>query len=492
MAIGSSITGAHGGCSTGLSPHCPDHCGGECYTRARAGDGWLRLFADWLGQRWPVSRGTGGTARQHAAYNGGKGATHIFHFATCLESYLPDSPVHLYVLELTIYRECAAAFEGDLEHLIRKILSRRPTPAIILLRGGQVMSYLENRTSMYRRVNCTVSLVQRLAAHYGLLYIEVRGAWFRSREYHVAFADHENSGSEMQLDTEVERLGLSPRSVLSDRMHPSSQGKKLLADLLSHAVLRTCAQWPSRRDHARLQLPSLLAAHSRFETTHACLGFTSPVNRSSLIRTGRLAGRTQEIIDAGNTIVGGLLPPANVSATGFDYILSGGHKLKPGLVASRAGSAANVSIDARPRHRSQNESILGQPFVDIHYLRSYEHMGVAELACYGGCACGTARLQGHWTRRTSEDVRHRLALNIPQTPSKTTPAVGGNRLDGSTGAAELVPPCLLSVRVLNESSSGEHKFKLTGVTIGEELCNNMCRMQRKRGGSDVSTYRRNR
>ena len=78
MAIGSSVTGAHGGCTHSLSEHCPNHCGGECYTRAQKGHGWARMFVDWLAVKWPVKNVFyNGKRGSHELYNGGKGATHV-------------------------------------------------------------------------------------------------------------------------------------------------------------------------------------------------------------------------------------------------------------------------------------------------------------------------------------------------------------------------------------------------------------------------------
>ena len=144
MAIGSSVTGAAGGCTHGLSPNCPSHCGGECYKIARHGTGWLRRFSDWLARRWPVhSR----HRRNHTAYNGGKGATHFEHFAACLDSYLPQGPVHLFVLEATLPPSNAvchvphlAEKEADprlraLAHILNSLRVRAPPPAVLLLRS---------------------------------------------------------------------------------------------------------------------------------------------------------------------------------------------------------------------------------------------------------------------------------------------------------------------------------------------------------------------
>ena len=142
MAIGSSVTGAMGGCTHGLSPNCPDHCGGECYNLARRGRGWLRRFSDWLDVRWPVDQRNSSTGRRsHRAYNGGKGATHFEHYASCLDSYLPRGPVHLFVLEATLPAgkltgNCAAESRMKaIERLLETLRAREPRPAVLLLRS---------------------------------------------------------------------------------------------------------------------------------------------------------------------------------------------------------------------------------------------------------------------------------------------------------------------------------------------------------------------
>jgi hypothetical protein len=102
IAIGSSITGALGGCTHGLSQSCPTKCGGECYNEAKAGRGWVRKLVELLERVRPLPAG-----QHHEAYNAGKGASHLEHYARCMRQYWPRAgPVDVVILELTIFNAC--------------------------------------------------------------------------------------------------------------------------------------------------------------------------------------------------------------------------------------------------------------------------------------------------------------------------------------------------------------------------------------------------
>lgn len=40
--------------------------------------------------------------------------------------------------------------------------------------------------------------------------------------------------------------------------------------------------------------------------------------------------------------------------------------------------------------------------IGVGILRSYEHMGIAELTCVSGCECEPSLMDGHWDSRTSQ------------------------------------------------------------------------------------------
>ena len=82
--------------------------------------------------------------------------------------------------------------------------------------------------------------------------------------------------------------------------------------------------------------------------------------------------------------------------------------------------------------------------VQFSYLASYENMGTAELACVDACACATQRLDAHKTDaigNTSVFLPHEFNASIR----------------GAT--------CELQLRVLDETRSGAHKFKVRDLQV---------------------------
>ncbi len=61
--------------------------------------------------------------------------------------------------------------------------------------------------------------------------------------------------------------------------------------------------------------------------------------------------------------------------------------------------------------------------------------GGAEVTCEGGCVCLPSVLEGHWEQRNSQLSMHRVSVSQS-------------------------PQCTLKIRVLNSTSSGEHKVKI--------------------------------
>ena len=84
-----------------------------------------------------------------------------------------------------------------------------------------------------------------------------------------------------------------------------------------------------------------------------------------------------------------------------------------------------------------------QVSVGLVHLVSYEHMGMAAVRCVAGCECEPQVIDAHQRdgRRASVFVPHEF--NATMTSS-----------------------CSLEVRVLERTSSGEHKFKLVEAIVG--------------------------
>jgi hypothetical protein len=92
----------------------------------------------------------------------------------------------------------------------------------------------------------------------------------------------------------------------------------------------------------------------------------------------------------------------------------------------------------------------------LQYLRSYVGHGIAEISCAGGCACDAQRVDSHNPRVQTSTLD---LLNLPVAEVAPAPKKHKKRL---TSADSL---CLLRLRVLNETSSGAHTFKLARMIV---------------------------
>jgi hypothetical protein len=145
--------------------------------------------------------------------------------------------------------------------------------------------------------------------------------------------------------------------------------------------------------------------------------------------------------------------PATSYGTGWRYIRQdGAFRDKPGLVASGSGAHLKLmltEVKAEGQAASSPSSSSSSSCVAVHlvHLRSYEHMGMAQLSCSGACTCANMTIDGHLDRRYSlEDTAPPLAV----CPVLTF-----------TPHAE----CCLDAVVLPRTHSGQHTVKITGLVV---------------------------
>ena len=105
----------------------------------------------------------------------------------------------------------------------------------------------------------------------------------------------------------------------------------------------------------------------------------------------------------------------------------------------------------------------------IGFLKSYEHMGQVRVTCEHECECEGLLIDAHTRERISP-------LDLQYFSARVKPMVGlgaGTAVGAAAEAAALlgvVPPkrrCGLQLTVLNTTSSGEHKFKLTALFLNQ-------------------------
>jgi hypothetical protein len=153
---------------------------------------------------------------------------------------------------------------------------------------------------------------------------------------------------------------------------------------------------------------------------------------------------------------------------------------KPGWIASSPGAACtfayplgNASTSA-PVHR-----------IGLGYLKSYEHMGTIEVTCVHQCTCAPLRIDAHSAERISPldlvylsatlEPSVRVVSGHASTPTTfgaaaaaaTTTAATTAAAAAATAAPAAARKCGIRLTVLDATSSGEHKFKLTALFLNQ-------------------------
>jgi len=111
---------------------------------------------------------------------------------------------------------------------------------------------------------------------------------------------------------------------------------------------------------------------------------------------------------------------------------------KSGWIATEVGSTAEVNFTAQ-EFAGRDTSNLRMS-VRLLALRSYNHMGVVRATCVSGCSCEPYTLDAHIKQHVSVEHMYELVVS----------------------AAEL---CTIHLELLAETSSGGHKWKLTGTEV---------------------------
>ena len=224
-------------------------------------------------------------------------------------------------------------------------------------------------------------------------------------------------------------------------IHPTGVGHTLLADVLVHLLWRAGQSCAS--DGPRAPCHSSQSSQRSFAT-------------SCMIGGGLLAlvkQPKQSNASNGPTglplVEGGSVPP-------WAYVVEND---KPGLVANTVGSVMQLRLGAAGASNASNAAMSGPELssaarrgrgtsavLNLVYLRSYEHMGIASFSCHHRCSCNTQIVDAHNLERVSlETVAPPLEVRLSPHSSLWS--------------------CIVQARILSNSNSGEHKFKLTGLIV---------------------------
>ena len=138
-------------------------------------------------------------------------------------------------------------------------------------------------------------------------------------------------------------------------------------------------------------------------------------------------------------------------AEGWIYVETDGGKPRPGWVSTIPGSELQMAIDTDFGEQD------GPHFITLFFLSSYEHMGQAEVTCISGCKCDASIIDGH-----VPDHRHSIPKQHDFMLSRHHPGSGSGG-NSSTSAGD--SRCIVKVKVLQESRSGEHKVKVMQLAV---------------------------
>ena len=156
-------------------------------------------------------------------------------------------------------------------------------------------------------------------------------------------------------------------------------------------------------------------------------------------------------------------------AEGAVALLPGAAIEFPVDIAPPTANRPHQEKDARARVKDEGTPISAddggslRACVKVKYLTSYEHMGMAVVQCVRDCSCSPRVVDAHAPTPQGErnvSVYKQMSLSVS---SAQSPREGTGR-----GADHGVRQCWIRMRVLPNTSSGEHKFKvvLASVAVG--------------------------
>ena len=412
-------------------------------------------------------------------HNGALPATGPSFFEHCMASQLPAAP-DLVLVEFTVNLDHQpAAFE----RLIRKLLAlpRRPAIVVVSMHAWRIMDVTKGRRVSPWRCQFPKLGGGRSKDNHTIAARPIDQQW----------ADQDPRGDEDRVAELCRHYNIPLVSMRAALLDAVRSGKVPLA-----SFMQDCRH-PNREGH----LAMAHAVIERLRSTRPPAG--TPKCPSEAVALP-LPMHKQGMPMPGSELCarGELLSQFVVTAEGFEYTSE--HMGKPGMVGLAPGNNLSLSLFAKylpfigiprgqrgaahqkslrcqdspaysdPTYCEQKHQFCHDPAVSrrcqrtcglcspqptqavsrgltssvlwIAYLSSYQHMGRAMAFCSGGCTCGPTEIDAHApTERTSITAVQRLIVTHLDT--------GGR--------------CLLRLTILPSTSSGEHKWKLIGLLLGE-------------------------
>jgi hypothetical protein len=381
-----------------------------------AGQGGLNKtlrYTDRL-QRWADASGL-----KFKVHNGGFPAIDASYLSSCLNLHAPiDSDI--VIVELALNDKWSYdPFKGNkiaFELLIRKILSRPSSPAVILLNGYQHSNnlpseeqgnlYLYNAEAFYFDVSSFYGLqlasVKAAAWHLS----KIKGFWINSTVWSEELKGN-NKDANMQY-------------LFHDNYHFTAEnGHRVMFELLLGLLLHTSRQL-------------LAQPHNELSDDGPWTGLPEIAifqeNAVSLSAS------------AETCLVGKPLRRAAFVTKGFEWINEAAAKngSKWGFTSFEKDSELSIkmSTDMGGGKASKHVSVV------LGYLRSYEKMGIFAVQCSAGCICDKQLIDGHDPSRHVSTLQMHKFQVISESPS-----------------------CTFTISTQPNSNSGSHKVKIGALVL---------------------------
>ncbi|EFJ42302.1 hypothetical protein VOLCADRAFT_107349 [Volvox carteri f. nagariensis] len=305
------------------------------------------------------------------------------------------------------------------EKLLRKLLGYPNRPAVVLLHGfcwfripvemaGQFWNSGERQQSEF-------------GLYYGLPQLSIKACCYHhmvqgKKGFQVKRPRADTNGR-IQHENGID-LQLKDMAFYYDVVHPDGHtGHRVMAEVAGQLILDVWADVaagyePSAEDLSVLNalLPAPMLPDNLESAADKC--FIGPAFQNTMIETD-----------------------------GFEWVNEGksAHLPKWGYVGDAPDKYIKFKINTQSTGADKNAQVT----VELGYLRSYENMGRAAVQCETGCSCTPWILDGHHDPRTSQTFLHAFK---------------------ATQAEE----CVISVRIVKETTSGKHKVKITGAMVSED------------------------
>ena len=393
-------------------------------------------------------------------------------FEICISDLLGDEL--LGSGNVVVVLELAINTVGDLpafERLVRRLLARRPQPAIIVLNAhlwpladpaGTRHARLQN---VCFRVATAKQLARSAADGQPLNPGNVNATWLSSNAQRSIQTWNDTGMQDDDEDRIAEicatyhlplvsmraallqpvRAGSAPlhqlRAFMVDCKHPNEQGHVLLAQMLLSRLVHAADAAPERApcEVAPSLMPSATAsAMARRDLPQAVYASSG-------------------VAQAGARCVTGSALSSLLAATPSGFTATAGRK--PGLLAQRAGSVATFCL----LRQASVAALTRLGSVWVGYLQSNSgRMGRASVSCAGSCNCTKLSIEGHTPAVRSVTQVKRLPLWAASNSTLASPRTAPRTASPPVGSAAS-SCCQVSVRVQQESTTNGHDFKLTAV-----------------------------